>query len=108
MTAITESAGGVTVTAGGQEYRGGQVVALACGAWNPLLLAMLGGGDGAGLPITLTEEQVTYFATPKVAQFTPDRFGVWGYLADDGLYYGFPVYGEVAGEIRHRRRRPGW
>jgi sarcosine oxidase len=98
VTAITESAGGVTVTAGGQEYRAGQVV-LAGGAWNPLLLAMLGGGDGARLPIALTEEQVTYFATPKVAQFTPDRFGVWGYLADDGLYYGFPVYGEVAVKI---------
>jgi sarcosine oxidase len=54
---------------------------------------------GAGLPITLTEEQVTYFATPKVAEFTPDRFGVYGYLADDGLYYGFPVYGEVATKI---------
>jgi sarcosine oxidase len=100
VTAITESAGGVTVTAGGQEYRGGQVV-LAGGAWNPLLLAMLGGGDGARarLPITLTEEQVTYFATAKVSLFTPDRFGVFGYLADDGLYYGFPVYGEVGVKI---------
>ena len=68
---------------------------LAGGAWNPVLLAML----GAHLPITLTEEQVTYFATPKVAEFTPDRFGVYGYLADDGLYYGIPVYGEVAIKI---------
>jgi sarcosine oxidase len=84
----------VTVTAGGQDYSAGRVV-LAGGAWNPLLLAML----GADLPITLTEEQVTYFATPKVAEFTPDRFGVYGYLADDGLYYGFPVYGEVATKI---------
>jgi sarcosine oxidase len=94
VTAITESAGGVTVTAAGQDYSAGTVV-LAGGAWNPVLLAML----GAGLPITLTEEQVTYFATPKVAEFTPDRFGVWGYLADDGLYYGFPIYGEVAVKI---------
>jgi len=54
---------------------------------------------GTRLPITLTEEQVTYFATPKVAQFTPDRFGVYRYLADDGLYYGFPIYGEVATKI---------
>ncbi len=94
VTAIAESAGGVTVTAAGQEYLAGRVV-LAGGAWNPVLLAML----GAQLPITLTEEQVTYFATPKVAEFTPDRFGVYGYLADDGLYYGFPVYGEVATKI---------
>lgn len=94
VTAIAESAGGVKVTAAGQDYSAGRVV-LAGGAWNPLLLAML----GTQLPITLTEEQVTYFATPKVAQFTPDRFGIYGYLADDGLYYGFPVYGEVAIKI---------
>jgi sarcosine oxidase len=102
VTAIAETAGGVTVTAAGQEFRAGRVV-LAGGAWNPLLLGMLGGGDGGGagarLPITLTEEQVTYFATAKVSRFTPDRFGVFGYLADDGLYYGFPVYGEVAVKI---------
>jgi sarcosine oxidase len=96
VTAIAETAGGVTVTAGGQEFRGERVV-LAGGAWNPLLLGML--GDGARLPITLTEEQVTYFAMAKVSLFTPDRFGVFGYLADDGLYYGFPVYGEVAVKI---------
>jgi sarcosine oxidase len=94
VTAITESAGRVTVTAAGQEYCAGTVV-LAGGAWNPVLLAML----GAQLPITLTEEQVTYFATPKVAAFTPDRFTVFGYIADEGLYYGFPVYGEVAVKI---------
>src|ERR1700730_4870455 len=94
VTAIAESARGVTVTADGPGHSAGRVV-LAGGAWNPVLLAML----GADLPITLTEEQVTYFATPKVAEFTPDRFGVFGYLADDGLYYGFPVYGEVATKI---------
>ena len=94
VTAITESAAGVTVTAAGQDYSAERLV-LAGGAWNPLLLAML----GAHLPITLTEEQVTYFATPKVAEFTPDRFGVYGYLAADGLYYGIPVYGEVATKI---------
>jgi monomeric sarcosine oxidase len=94
VTAITESAGQVTVTAAGQEYTAGTVV-LAGGAWNPVLLGML----GAQLPITLTQEQVTYFATPKVAQFTPDRFTVYGYIADDGLYYGFPIYGEVAVKI---------
>jgi glycine/D-amino acid oxidase-like deaminating enzyme len=94
VTAITEPAGGVTVTAAGQDYSAGRLVP-AGGAWNPVLLAML----GAHLPITLTEEQVTYFATPKVAEFAPDRFGVYGYLARDGLYYGIPVYGEVAIKI---------
>ena len=41
----------------------------------------------------------TYWLSPKFAQFTPERFGIYGYLADDGLYYGFPIYGEVATKI---------
>src|SRR5215470_3993319 len=41
VTAIAESAGGVTVTAAGQEYSAERAV-LAGGAWNPVLLAMLG------------------------------------------------------------------
>ncbi|MBO0819990.1 MAG: FAD-dependent oxidoreductase [Nocardiopsaceae bacterium] len=92
VSAITESSGGVTVTAGGETYAADRLV-LAGGAWNPALLRML----GTSLPITLTQEQITYFATPNVRDFTPERFTVWGVYADDGLaYYGIPVYGEVA------------
>jgi sarcosine oxidase len=95
VSAIAERPGGVEVTAAGETYAADSVV-LAGGAWNPLLLAML----GAELPITLTEEQVTYFATPRVRDFTPARFPVYGFIdEDDLLYYGFPVYGEVATKI---------
>jgi sarcosine oxidase len=92
VSAITESPRGVTVTAAGEGYTADRVV-LAGGAWNPVLLQLL----GTSLPITLTQEQVTYFATPNVREFTPGRFTVFGMIADDGLvYYGIPVYGEVA------------
>jgi sarcosine oxidase len=92
VSAITESAQGVTVTAAGEGYTADRVV-LAGGAWNPILLQLL----GTSLPITLTQEQVTYFATPNVREFTPERFTVFGLIAEDGLvYYGIPVYGEVA------------
>jgi sarcosine oxidase len=92
VSAITENPHGVIVTAGGESYAADRVV-LAGGAWNPVLLEML----GTSLPITLTEEQVTYFATPNVREFTPERFTVFGLIAEDGLlYYGLPVYGEVA------------
>ena len=43
----------------------------------------------------MTQEQVTYFATPKVREFTPDRFPVVD-LARREPVLGFPVYGEVA------------
>jgi sarcosine oxidase len=92
VSAIDESPRGVTVTAAGETYAADRVV-LAGGAWNPVLLEML----GTSLPITLTQEQVTYFATPNVREFTPGRFTVFGVFAEDGqTYYGIPVYGEVA------------
>jgi sarcosine oxidase len=92
VSAIAESAHTVTVTAAGETYAADRVV-LAGGAWNPVLLDLL----GTSLPITLTQEQVTYFATPNVREFIPGRFTVFGLIAEDGqLYYGLPVYGEVA------------
>lgn len=88
---IEETPAGVEIEAAGDRYVADRVV-LAGGAWNPLLLRMI----GADLSISLSEEQVTYFATTKVRDFMPDRFPVWGFL-DDGLnYYGIPVHGEVA------------
>ena len=92
VSAIAESPDRVTVTAAGETYTADRLV-LAGGAWNPVLLGML----GTSLPITLTQEQITYFATPNVREFTPGRFTVWGVYSGDGLaYYGIPVYGEVA------------
>jgi sarcosine oxidase len=61
------------------------------GAWTNQVLA----GAGINLPLTVTEEQVTYFATPNLRQFTPDRFPIWIWHGK-GNFYGFPIYGEVA------------
>ncbi|MBO0785797.1 MAG: N-methyl-L-tryptophan oxidase [Actinobacteria bacterium] len=95
VSAIAESPQGVTVTAAGESYTADRVV-LAGGAWNPILLEQL----GTSLPIALTQEQVTYFATPNVREFTPEQFTVFGVIAEDGLlYYGLPVYGEVAVKV---------
>jgi sarcosine oxidase len=95
VSAIAESPHEVTVTAAGECYSADRVV-LAGGAWNPILLELL----GTSLRITLTQEQVTYFGTPNVRAFTPERFTIFGLIADDGLlYYGLPVYGEVAVKV---------
>jgi sarcosine oxidase len=95
VSAIAESPHEVTITAGGESYTADRVV-LAGGAWNPVLLGLM----GTSLPITLTQEQVTYFATPNVREFTPARFTVFGVIGEDGLlYYGLPVYGEVAVKV---------
>jgi sarcosine oxidase len=66
-------------------------VTLCAGAWTGALLRDL----GVDWPIRLTRQQVTYFATPQLARFAPERFPTWIWHADDE-YYGFPVFGEVA------------
>ena len=64
---------------------------ITSGAWTNKVLASV----GVTLPLTVTEEQVTYFATPHLRQFAPDRFPIWIWHGKD-VFYGFPVYGEVA------------
>src|SRR5829696_2647689 len=66
-------------------------VVLACGAWTNTVLGSL----GIRWPLTVTQEQVTYFATPYIRDFSPARFPVWIWRAQEE-FYGFPVYGEVA------------
>jgi sarcosine oxidase len=64
---------------------------IAAGAWTNRVLE----GLGRKLPLTVTEEQVTYFSTPHIQDFTPERFPVW-ISHGEHTFYGFPVYGEVA------------
>src|SRR4029077_14044765 len=70
-------------------HRTGRVI-LAADAWTNRLLAAF---DRA-LPLTVTKEQVTYFACPDPAAFAPDRFPVWIWM-DVPSFYGFPTYGEA-------------
>ena len=54
-------------------------------------------GTGVQFPLTVTQEQVTYWATPHLREFAPDRFPIWIWHGGaSGYFYGFPVYGEVA------------
>jgi sarcosine oxidase len=76
------------VLADGTRYRADRVV-LTCDAWANELLDPL----GAGLPLTVTQEQFTYFAPQRPEDFAPDRFPVWIWM-DDPSFYGFPCYGE--------------
>jgi len=81
--------GGYEVDAGGATYPAGHVV-ITADAWTNQLLA----GFDRRLPLTITKEQVTYYAAPDPAAFATDRFPVWIWM-DDPCYYGFPTYGEA-------------
>jgi sarcosine oxidase len=74
--------------ADGSVHRAGHLV-LAADAWTNELLRDF----DRRLPLTITKEQVTYFACPDPAAFAPDRFPLWIWM-DEPCFYGFPTYGE--------------
>ncbi|WP_162606235.1 N-methyl-L-tryptophan oxidase [Jiangella asiatica] len=80
----------VTVSTSRGEFTAGSVV-LCAASWAPVLLS----GLDVDWPITLSQEQVSYFATPNLRDFAADRFPMWIWHGDP-FFYGFPVYGEVA------------
>lgn len=92
VTGIEAGDDGVLLTTAAGPIHAEHVVVCA-GAWTAALLR----GLGVSWPIRLTQEQVTYYATPNLRDFAPDRFPIWIWHGDgEQEYYGFPVYGEVA------------
>ncbi|MBW3633985.1 MAG: N-methyl-L-tryptophan oxidase [Chloroflexi bacterium] len=86
---IRANESGIAVVTDDAIYQAGTLV-VAADAWTNQVLA----GVGFSMPLTITQEQVTFWATPHLRQFAPDRFPIWIWHGED--YYGFPVYGEVA------------
>jgi sarcosine oxidase len=91
VTAIKPLADGVEVVTPSANYRARRLVVTA-DAWTNQLLGPL----GVTLPLTYTQEQVTYYATPSLREFHPDRFPAWIWY-DNPCFYGVPVYGEERG-----------
>jgi sarcosine oxidase len=88
VNAIRPGGGEIEVEAGGVSYRCRRLI-IAAGSWTNRALAPF----GVQLPLTVTQEQVTYFASTHAADFQPDRFPIWIWM-DDPCFYGFPVFGE--------------
>ena len=107
VTAIRDAGGGEleVATEDGATYRTPRVV-IAADAWTNELLARF----DRRLPLSVTREQVTWFAGPDPGAFAPDRFPIWIWQ-DEPSFYGFPTYGEAGpkgrpGHRRHSRPRP--
>jgi sarcosine oxidase len=79
---------------GGERLTAGKVV-LATDSWSNDLLEPL----GARLPLTITQEQVSWF-TPKADPelFAPERFPVWIWMHEPS-FYGFPTHGHPGPKI---------
>ncbi len=91
VSAIDDTGDGIRLTTTAGDFEVDRLV-LCAGAWTARLLKTQ---LGVRWPIRLTHEQVTYFATTKLRDFTPDRFPVWIWHGAEE-FYGFPVHGEVA------------
>jgi sarcosine oxidase len=81
--------GEIEVSTADKAYRCRRLV-IAAGAWSNRTLSAF----DCHLPLTVTQEQVTYFASSHLADFQPDRFPIWIWM-DDPCFYGFPVFGEA-------------
>jgi sarcosine oxidase len=90
---IRPTGGEVEVRTPDATYRCRRLV-IAAGAWSNRVLAPV----ELELPLRVTKEQVTYFASPKLPDFQPDRFPVWIWM-DDPCFYGFPVFGEAGPKV---------
>ena len=89
VVALEPTSDGVDVVLAGGERVSAARVVVSADAWTSRLVEPL----GARLPLTVTEEQVTYFQPADPEPFRPGRFPVWIWM-DEPSYYGFPTYGE--------------
>ncbi|GGP76170.1 N-methyl-L-tryptophan oxidase [Saccharothrix coeruleofusca] len=81
---------GVDIRTSKGDFSAGSLV-LCAGSWLSGVLDRL----GSPFTITLSQEQVQYFAADDLDQFAPTRFPIWIWHGDEE-FYGIPVYGERA------------
>jgi sarcosine oxidase len=93
VRAVRPNGEGVEVITDGRTYLVDRVV-VASDAWTNEVLRE----TGTRIPLTVTQEQVTYYATPNLREFSLERFPVFIWHGADN-FYGFPVYGEVATKL---------
>ncbi len=98
VTGVRIREGGVTVTTRDGEIDADNLV-VAAASWLGDLMPDL----GLNFSLTLSQEQVAYFSSPRLADFTPDRFPIWIHHGAE-VHYGFPVYGEAAIKIARDMR----
>jgi sarcosine oxidase len=86
---IAPDGGGALVRTAVASYRADRLI-LAAGSWMRPLAARL----GLDLPLTVTREQVAFFAPRDPEAFAPGRFPIFIHHSDDTpAGYGFPIFG---------------
>lgn len=90
VQAVHPFEGGVEVDTAAGRFSCQRLI-ITTGAWTDRVLAHV----GLNLGLTVTQEQVTYYATPNLREFAVGNFPIFIWHGAD-VIYGFPVYGEVA------------
>ncbi|KAH7346097.1 FAD dependent oxidoreductase [Pyrenochaeta sp. MPI-SDFR-AT-0127] len=79
---------GVTIETSQGQFHASKVI-LATDAWTNKLLEPL----DSSIPLSVSQEQVTYYKPKNTAAFEMSKFPVWIYF-DNESFYGFPTFGE--------------
>ncbi len=82
--------GGVEVESENGTFTARRLI-ITAGAWMDQVLADV----GLDLKTTITQEQVTYYATSNLCEFAVGNFPIFIWHGEH-VFYGFPIYGEVA------------
>jgi sarcosine oxidase len=93
VTEIRDAGGVYELRTDTGTYRAERLI-LAADAWTNELLAQL----WRPINLTVTQEQVHYYASADVEAFRPDRFPVWIWMGVPS-FYGFPAFGEEGAKI---------
>ena len=93
VTSVRDLGGQYEVVAGGVTYRAERLIVTA-DAWTNEILEQL----WRGINLTVTQEQVHYYASRDLDAFAPERFPIWIWMGDPS-FYGFPAFGEAGAKI---------
>jgi sarcosine oxidase len=85
---------GVTVETDNSTFECARLI-ITAGAWTERMLSNV----GINLRLTVSREQLTYYATPNLREFSVGNFPIFWGSTELGGIYGFPVYGEVATKV---------
>jgi sarcosine oxidase len=93
VTEVRESGGMYELESEAGTFRAERIV-LAADAWTNEILEQL----WRPINLTVTQEQVTYYASPNLDAFAPELFPVWIWMGTPS-FYGFPAFGEPGAKI---------
>jgi sarcosine oxidase len=93
VTSVRAAGDAFEIVAGDATYRAERLI-LAADAWTNEILAQL----WRPINLTVTQEQVHYYASRDLEAFAPERFPIWIWMGDPS-FYGFPAFGEPGAKI---------